>query len=85
MQSITTKYLPATDTKGSRIKATASGGGGSVTIPYRSQHSTEHNHCLAVRTLCQELDWHGTLAYDHGQKGSGMVFVFVRDDNTVEV
>ncbi len=33
MQSITTKYLPATDTKGSRIKATASGGGGSVTIP----------------------------------------------------
>ncbi len=27
MQSITTKYLPATDTKGSRIKATASGAG----------------------------------------------------------
>lgn len=85
MQSITTKYLPATDTKGSRIKATASGGGGSVTVGYRSELSNDENRIEAVRKLCNKLGWRGKLAYDTVGVGQGVVFIFVTDSNTVEV
>lgn len=50
MQTITTKYLGATNTKGSRIKAKSTN---------RSSISDRQNHENAVRTLCEKLNWHG--------------------------
>ena len=45
MQTISTKPLPATNTKPARIKATASGGGGSITI---SIHTADNPHNEAM-------------------------------------
>jgi hypothetical protein len=49
MQAIQTKYLSATDSKGSRIKATCERG--SITIPYPYELSGEFVHRLAVTKL----------------------------------
>ena len=49
MQSITTKYLPATNVRGSRIKASCERG--SVTISYPHELSGDAVHCAAVDAL----------------------------------
>lgn len=49
MQAIITKYLPATNTKGSRIKAVCERG--SVTIPFNHSGDSENAHRLAVQAL----------------------------------
>jgi hypothetical protein len=49
MQAIQTKYLPATNTRGSRIKATCERG--SITIPYPYELSGDECHREAVRQL----------------------------------
>jgi hypothetical protein len=49
MQAIHTKYLPATNTRGSRIKATCERG--SITIPYPHELSGDECHREAVRQL----------------------------------
>ena len=53
MQSIQTKYLPATNTKGSRIKASCERG--SVTIPYPYECNCEEAHVLAAKTLVHKF------------------------------
>ena len=57
MQAIHTKYLPATDTKGSRIKATCDAG--SVTIPYPHEHDESGAHYAAAQALLVKLVWTG--------------------------
>jgi hypothetical protein len=54
MQTIQTKYIPATDRTPSRIKATASRGA-SVTIPYGSDDSYIHYRAIAL--LARQLKW----------------------------
>ena len=49
MQSIQTKYLPATDSKGSRIKAKCARG--SITIPLDYGLSGDETHRAAVYAL----------------------------------
>ena len=49
MQAIITKYLPATDRRGSRIKATCASG--SVTIPYPYELSGQAVHRAAAEAL----------------------------------
>ena len=53
MQAIITRYLPATNTLGSRIKATAEAG--SVTIPYPYHLCNWEAHRYAARILCDKL------------------------------
>lgn len=77
MQTITTKPLPATATKPARIKATASGGGGSITI----SASGDESHMQAMRQLCNKLNWHGFIAGGH--TNDGMVWVFLDEKLTV--
>lgn len=73
-QVITTRYLGPTNTRGSRIKASADGG--SVTIGHDSALSSENAHAKAARALCVKLGWTGTLI--SGVTASGEhVFVFV--------
>lgn len=63
MQAITTKYLPATNTKCSRIKAICERG--SVTIPFDYSGDTENAHRSAVQALvtkfvADDSDHHAT-------------------------
>lgn len=63
MQAIHTKYLPCTNTKGFRIKATCERG--SVVIPYPYELSGDECHREAVRQLvakfcAEDLKSYGT-------------------------
>lgn len=50
MQAIITKYLPATNRKGSRIKASCDRG--SITLPWDDELNEEDNHVQAASDLC---------------------------------
>lgn len=73
MQAITTKHIPATDTKGRRIKASAPAG--SVIVPWDYELDEQGNHANAAIALMKRLHWAGKLAI--GGTQSGYVFVFV--------
>ena len=74
MQAITIKYLPATNTKGSRFKATASAG--SITLGYDHGLNTEGNVKAAVTALLAKLGWTAangyTVGWAVGQMSSGV-------------
>ena len=55
MQAIQTKYLGATNTKGSRIKATAAAG--SIVISYPHELSGQAVHRAAAEQLVKKLGW----------------------------
>lgn len=74
-QSITTKFLPATDTRGSRIKASASGGK-SKTVGYDHALDSPANHEAAARELIKLLKWEDGQWFVGGSSG-GAGFVFV--------
>ena len=76
MNAILTKYLPPTNTRPSRIKAT-SGSGHSITIPYpaHNSHGTEACHAEAALALCKRMDWQFAPLIAGGLK-DGFAFVF---------
>ena len=83
MIAIHTKFIPATNTKGSRIKAyTADWGdrkGFSATIPYPHQLSYELTHFEAVKALVKKhnLDWNlEDMRYGDSADGRGYCFCF---------
>ena len=73
MQTINVKYLPATNTKGVRIKATCEGG--SITTSRDYGLNTEQNYMEAAKQLKSKLFWTGTMVGGHTK--DGFVFVFV--------
>lgn len=84
MQAIITKYLPVTNTRGSRIKATCVAG--SVTIGYPHELSGMACHAAAAKVLVDKMGWNdahygGLLG---GQLPSGeYVFVFNNESSKV--
>lgn len=56
MQAIQVKYLPATDTKPTRMKAW-SYSGKSITVPVNGEHDAVAR--TLVLALLKALDWHG--------------------------
>lgn len=76
MIAIQTKYLGATNTKGSRIKAFTSNGH-SATIHYTYMGTELQEHFRAVRALVKRnnLDWDISKMNYGGVKG-GYVFTF---------
>jgi hypothetical protein len=72
MQTITTKYLSATNTTGTRIKATSSSGI-SMTRAYEYQLSGEENHEQVAMALALRLEWDYDFAV--GDMPNGYVFV----------
>lgn len=57
MKTIQTKFLPATNFKGARIKA-SDGDGNSATIPYPHEaHRGEDAHFLAYIALQDKMGW----------------------------
>lgn len=80
MQAILTKYLGATDTKDSRIKAWCDAG--SITIPYPHELSCPDTHAAAAMALVRKLGWtepsykfDWVVAYT-GNANAPYVFVF---------
>lgn len=76
MIAIQTKYIGATNTRGSRIKAFTSSGF-SVTIPYPYHESYEICHFEAVKALVKKhnLDWN-LENMRFGGTENGYVFCF---------
>ena len=56
-QAIVTKYIPASNTKGSRVKARAAAG--SVTLSWDDSLNTEANHARAAEALACKQGWPG--------------------------
>lgn len=71
MQAIMTKYLPATDTKPARIKASCSAG--SVTIPYDDGKDSACSHEAAAKALCEKLGWVPSIKNHHTPLSSGQL------------
>ena len=74
MQTITTKFLPATNTKGKRIKASTTSGI-SITWDWDYSWGVEENHRAAAESLKIQLGWNSTFV--GGDTNNGMVFVAV--------
>jgi hypothetical protein len=72
MQTIITKYLPATNSTGTRIKATSSSGI-SMTCAYEYAMSSEENHEEVAMRLAERLEWDYDFAV--GDTPTGYVFV----------
>jgi len=80
MQSILTKYIPATNMRGSRIKAYTSGKAGSLTLPYDHALNANANHMHAAYELAKKLGWRGQfIEGDLGDKVGGNVYVILTD------
>jgi hypothetical protein len=71
-QAITTKYLGPTNTKGSRVKATAAAG--SVILGYDDAMNSQENHTQAALQLANKYGWKGTW-HGGGLNDGGYVFV----------
>jgi hypothetical protein len=56
MKAIETRYIPATDCRDARIKATAEGGL-YVTMPYPQEYDTEAAHRIGAYALIEKMGW----------------------------
>lgn len=72
-KAIETKFLPCTDTKGSRIKAFDLDNN-SVTISYPHELNQGQAHRKAAQALADKMGWTGELI--GGCTKAGYVFVF---------
>ena len=73
MKAIEVKYLPATNVRGSRIKAYDLDGN-QVTISYPHELSGDDVYRAAAEELCKKMNWKGSI--EGGGTKNGMVFVF---------
>lgn len=60
-QAITTKYLASTNTRGTRVKATAQAG--SVTVGWDHNFSEAKNYHLVAEKLARSKGWRGVWFY----------------------
>ena len=73
LQAITTKYLSPTNTRGTRVKATAAAG--SVTVSWDHALNDRQNHTAAAHALARKLEWEGLYVGGGLPDCSGYVFV----------
>ena len=79
MIAIHTKFLPATNTKGERIKAYTNASSFAVTISYDYGMTNLGAHVAAVRELTRknDLPWDiDTMRYGDSADGRGFTFCF---------
>lgn len=74
-QAITTRYIGPTNTRGSRIKATAAAG--SVTLHYDDSLSSSVNHARAAEALANRFKWRGSWYGGGMPDDRGNVYVCV--------
>jgi hypothetical protein len=81
MQAIQTKFIPCTNTRGSRVKAWAEAG--SITVSWDHALNVDENHAEAARQLRKKLHWDLNYGAMVGgalpQPNAGYAFVFVND------
>ena len=82
MQTISTKYLGPTNTKGPRVKAMTSSGhrGSTYTVEWDDSLDVEGNHADAAQKLLDKLGWLGE--WRMGSTDRGYVFVNATDHNS---
>lgn len=73
MKAIITKYIPASNSKGSRIKASAEGVG-SIYLSY--PHEAHEPHLEAAKALCAKYNWPANLIGGGLPDKSGWAFCF---------
>lgn len=73
-QSISTKYLGATNYRGSRVKARSSSGL-SLTVSWDDALGSDENHTAAARALAAKLGWSGRWVAGGASDGRGNVYV----------
>lgn len=76
MKAIVTKYLPPTNVKGSRIKASAEGVP-SVIISYPHEASNAHREAALI--LCRKYRWSEDIVGGGLPDQTGECFVFVQE------
>ena len=84
-QSILTKCIPASNTRGTRIKAVQSGWNEkrdcmSVTIPYPHELNPEQAHAHAADLLAKKLGWNGRYVCASLGAWSDYAYCFAIDD-----
>jgi len=86
-QTISTKFLPPTNRRGPRIKATASSGGDSgfsLTLDWLENTARiEHNHGRAAKALIKKLGWSDRAWFGGGAPGGGYIFVCTIPDDAI--
>lgn len=82
MKAIITQYHPCTNSKGSRISASAEGGPRPwrVYIPFPHELDSERAHAKAALALCVKMGWKGELMGGGLPDGRGYAFVFASSD-----
>jgi hypothetical protein len=75
VQAITTRFIAPTNTRGSRVKATAAAG--SITIAWQDRLNPMQNHCAAAEALARRLEWSGIYIPGGMPDGAGYCFVHV--------
>lgn len=73
-QAIVTKFFGPTNTRGSRIKATAQAG--SVTVSYDYALNSDENHAAAAQALAEKFGWFGAWHEGGAPDGRGNVYVW---------
>jgi len=72
-QAITTKWLAPTNSRGSRVKASAAAG--SVTVQWDYALNVDANHMAAARALVEKMGWGGQWVGGSMPGWLGYVFV----------
>lgn len=67
-QAITLKYVPSTDTKGSRISASCDAG--RVMCGWEARYNSDTNYALATLKLVKKLGWKGHYTLAGTTKGA---------------
>jgi hypothetical protein len=80
-QSISTRYIGPTNTRGSRVKARSSSGL-SITLSWDDTLDSPANHTSAARALAVKLSWCGTWVGGASPDDRG--YVYVNDDGDDE-
>lgn len=78
-QAIVTKYIGPTNTRGSRIKASAAAG--SIMMPRDDSLGIEENHAKAAEMLARKFNWTGR--YFQGGMPSDDGYCFVSSENGI--
>lgn len=72
MKAICTRFIPATETQGARVRASAEG----VPSVLISHWSADDSHLEAALALARKQGWSGTLIRGGSADGRGDYFVF---------
>ena len=77
---ITTKFIPPTNSRGARVKATCQCG--SITVPWVYSLDCDRNHINAMKALIEKTGIQWGDKWTIGANNVGYVFVPIADFNT---